>query len=77
MEAVGMCENNNSSGGGGAACSSVLSGSGGVPLDENAKRVLVELQRHWLEEYHFAREKTLVELTEKVNKSILKKQYSI
>jgi hypothetical protein len=35
-------------------------------VDERTKKAIVELQRHWLSEYHNAREKVLVELTEKV-----------
>ena len=35
-------------------------------MDERTKKAIVELQRYWLTEYHSAREKVLVELTEKV-----------
>ena len=35
-------------------------------MDENVKKAIVELQRHWLGEYHGAREKLLVELVDKV-----------
>jgi hypothetical protein len=41
-------------------------GTSGWSMDERTKKAIVELQRHWLSEYHSAREKVLVELAEKV-----------
>lgn len=35
-------------------------------LDEKMKKMLMDLQRHWLEDYQNSREKMLVEITEKV-----------
>lgn len=35
-------------------------------LDDRIKRLLLDLQRHWLEEYQRDREKALVELATKV-----------
>lgn len=35
-------------------------------LDEKMKRMIMDLQRHWLSEYQQSREKLLVEITEKV-----------
>lgn len=35
-------------------------------LDERMKRMLMDLQRHWLNDYQQSREKILVEMTEKV-----------
>lgn len=35
-------------------------------LDERMKRMLMDLQRHWLNDYQQSREKMLVEMTEKV-----------
>lgn len=37
-------------------------------LDERMRRLLLDLQRHWLTEHQQARERLLVELTEKVKK---------
>lgn len=36
-------------------------------LDERIKRLLLDLQRHWLMDYQAAREKALVDLSAKVN----------
>lgn len=35
-------------------------------LDERMKRMIMDLQRHWLTEYQQSREKILVEMTERV-----------
>lgn len=35
-------------------------------LDERMKRMIMDLQRHWLTDYQQSREKLLVEMTEKV-----------
>ena len=36
------------------------------PVDDRTKRMVAELQKHWITEYHNSRERALVELTEKV-----------
>ena len=38
----------------------------GWMLDERMKRMVLDLQRHWLTDYQQSREKLLVEMTEKV-----------
>ncbi|CAB3401606.1 unnamed protein product [Caenorhabditis bovis] len=46
-------------------------------LDDRLKRVIVDLQRHWLNDYHNSREKALVELTEKLHQEFLADQQKI
>jgi len=52
-------------------------GQGGWSMDERTKKAIVELQRHWLSEYHSAREKVLVELAEKLHSEYLADQQKI
>ncbi|CAP33578.1 Protein CBR-BRA-2 [Caenorhabditis briggsae] len=49
----------------------------GVPVSEGMKRMIIDLQRHWLSEYHTAREKCLVELTEKLHQEFMMDQQKI
>lgn len=49
------------------AGSSTAGGQQQWVLDERMKRMLMDLQRHWLNDYQQSREKMLVEMTEKVN----------
>ncbi|CAI2349059.1 unnamed protein product [Caenorhabditis sp. 36 PRJEB53466] len=46
-------------------------------VDERAKRLIGELQKHWLTDYHNSREKSLVELTEKLHQEFLADQQKI
>ncbi|CAI5443932.1 unnamed protein product [Caenorhabditis angaria] len=46
-------------------------------MDERLKRMIVDLQRHWLTDYHNSREKALVELTEKLHQEFLSDQQKI
>ena len=39
-------------------------------FDERIKRLLLDLQRHWLADYQKSREKSLVELAERVSANI-------
>ena len=39
--------------------------------------MIIELQRHWLSEYHSSREKCLVELTEKLHQEFMQDQTKI
>lgn len=41
-------------------------GEGNWLLDDRMKRMIMDLQRHWLTDYQQSREKLLVEMTEKV-----------
>ncbi|EFP04461.1 hypothetical protein CRE_25696 [Caenorhabditis remanei] len=41
------------------------------------KRMIIDLQRHWLNEYHTSREKCLVELTEKLHQEFMQDQQKI
>ncbi|KAI6182217.1 MYND finger [Aphelenchoides bicaudatus] len=43
-------------------------------LDERIKRLLLDLQRHWLVDYQNSREKSLVELTAKMHQEFLAEQ---
>ncbi|VDD86869.1 unnamed protein product [Enterobius vermicularis] len=43
-------------------------------LDEKMKRMIMDLQRHWLSEYQQSREKLLVEITEKLHQEFLSDQ---
>lgn len=36
-------------------------------LDDRMKRMIMDLQRHWLTDYQQSREKLLVEMTERVS----------
>lgn len=46
-------------------------------VDDRTKRVIAELQKHWIAEYHNSREKALVELTEKLHQEFLADQQKI
>ncbi|CAL2035132.1 unnamed protein product [Caenorhabditis brenneri] len=46
-------------------------------IDEPTKRAIAELQKHWMSEYHNSREKSLVELTEKLHQEFLSDQQKI
>uniref|UniRef100_A0A1I7UJW0 MYND-type domain-containing protein n=1 Tax=Caenorhabditis tropicalis TaxID=1561998 RepID=A0A1I7UJW0_9PELO len=46
-------------------------------VDNRTKRVLAELQKHWINEYHNSREKALVELTERLHQEFLSDQQKI
>ncbi|CCD69942.1 MYND-type domain-containing protein [Caenorhabditis elegans] len=49
----------------------------GVVVSEGMKRMIIDLQRHWLSEYHASREKCLVELTEKLHQEFMMDQQKI
>uniref|UniRef100_A0A1I7UJX1 MYND-type domain-containing protein n=1 Tax=Caenorhabditis tropicalis TaxID=1561998 RepID=A0A1I7UJX1_9PELO len=49
----------------------------GVLVSEGMKRMIIDLQRHWLTEYHNSREKCLVELTEKLHQEFMQDQTKI
>ncbi|KAF1763556.1 hypothetical protein GCK72_011852 [Caenorhabditis remanei] len=49
----------------------------GVHVSEGMKRMIIDLQRHWLNEYHTSREKCLVELTEKLHQEFMQDQQKI
>lgn len=40
-------------------------------MDERIKRLLLDLQRHWLMDYQNSRERVLVEITERVSSLFL------
>ncbi|VDO18853.1 unnamed protein product [Heligmosomoides polygyrus] len=46
-------------------------------LDERMKRMIMDLQRHWLTDYQQSREKLLVEMTEKLHQEFLSDQQKI
>uniref|UniRef100_A0A8R1HRZ3 MYND-type domain-containing protein n=1 Tax=Caenorhabditis japonica TaxID=281687 RepID=A0A8R1HRZ3_CAEJA len=46
-------------------------------VDDRTKRLLSELQKHWLTNYHNSREKALVELTERLHQEFLADQQKI
>ncbi|KAI1705066.1 zinc finger MYND domain-containing protein 11 [Ditylenchus destructor] len=46
-------------------------------LDDRMKRMLMDLQRHWLSEHQQSREKLLVEMTEKLHQEFLSDQQKI
>ncbi|TKR67499.1 hypothetical protein L596_023647 [Steinernema carpocapsae] len=46
-------------------------------LDERMKRMIVDLQRHWLTDYQQSREKLLVEMTERLHQEFLSDQQKI
>ncbi|CAI2349060.1 unnamed protein product [Caenorhabditis sp. 36 PRJEB53466] len=48
-----------------------------MQVAEQMKRMIVDLQRIWLTEYHNSREKALVELTEKLHQEFLADQQKI
>ncbi|EFO83716.1 hypothetical protein GCK72_010731 [Caenorhabditis remanei] len=47
------------------------------PVDDRTKRMVAELQKHWITEYHNSRERALVELTEKLHQEFLSDQQNI
>ncbi|KAF1763593.1 hypothetical protein GCK72_011860 [Caenorhabditis remanei] len=47
------------------------------PVDDRTKRIVAELQKHWITEYHNSRERALVELTEKLHQEFLSDQQKI
>ncbi|GMT19473.1 hypothetical protein PFISCL1PPCAC_10770, partial [Pristionchus fissidentatus] len=46
-------------------------------LDDRMKRMIMDLQRHWLTDYQQSREKLLVEMTEKLHQEFLSDQQKI
>ncbi|KAK0421407.1 hypothetical protein QR680_015220 [Steinernema hermaphroditum] len=46
-------------------------------LDERMKRMIMDLQRHWLTDYQQSREKLLVEMTERLHQEFLSDQQKI
>uniref|UniRef100_A0A0N5AS72 MYND-type domain-containing protein n=1 Tax=Syphacia muris TaxID=451379 RepID=A0A0N5AS72_9BILA len=46
-------------------------------LDDRMKRMIMDLQRHWLNEYQQSREKILVEMTERLHQEFLSDQQKI
>ncbi|KAH7700249.1 MYND finger family protein [Aphelenchoides avenae] len=46
-------------------------------LDDKMKKMLMDLQRHWLQDYQNSREKMLVEITEKLHQEFLADQQKI
>ncbi|EFO99457.1 hypothetical protein GCK72_025739 [Caenorhabditis remanei] len=46
---------------------SVTGQLGDLYVDDKMRRMIVDLQRHWLTDYHQSREKALVDLTEKLH----------
>lgn len=44
--------------------------------NENLKRIIMDLQRHWLNDFQRQREKLLIEVTEKVRRFFLFLNYS-
>ncbi|CAI2358112.1 unnamed protein product [Caenorhabditis sp. 36 PRJEB53466] len=49
----------------------------GFPVDERVRRMIIDLQRHWLTDYHNTREKALVELAEKLHQEFIDDQDKI
>ncbi|GMS89428.1 hypothetical protein PENTCL1PPCAC_11603, partial [Pristionchus entomophagus] len=52
-------------------------GEGNWLLDDRMKRMIMDLQRHWLTDYQQSREKLLVEMTEKLHQEFLSDQQKI